>query len=298
MAFTNPRLITPPREEEERYPYRRVWRSITIEMVLLILLTVGLFVAVTFIGIDIPEAIRGYVNIAIALIPLFLWVLFSWFQERGVPEPRERLLLVVGLSALVANGIGIPLIDNILRPDEWLPLQEAIQRFVGYAITLGITQELLKFLVIRFGVWPDQFRIHLDGVAYGAAAAVGYVTVVNMHYIGDIDPLAHVAAMRVLGNVVVHLVGSCIVGYGLAQLTFNRFFAALTPLTLVLAALFHGIFIPLRAGLVNAPLAIGVSATRPLFGILFSIAMLVVPLVVISFLFITAARHNYGATPG
>src|SRR5688572_5828122 len=44
----NPRLLTPP-EEEEIYPYRRVWRSLIVETSLLFALTAVLFVLVNFL---------------------------------------------------------------------------------------------------------------------------------------------------------------------------------------------------------------------------------------------------------
>jgi RsiW-degrading membrane proteinase PrsW (M82 family) len=293
----NPRLLTPP-EEEEIYPYRRVWRSLIVEAGILFALTAILFVLVNFLRVRVPENFVKPISAALALVPLGLWLAASWLQERFVPEPRQRLAVVVIVSALLANAVGVPLVNEFLQVDRWLPLSSALSRFLGYTFTVGIVQEMLKYLVLRYVVWPDCFRTRLDGVAYALASAVGYVTVLNLHYVFSNPAPPDVTALRIFNVTIMQFATSAIVGYGLAELRFGRPSPLLLTFTLALAATVTGITIPLRSGLVNASLVLNVSATSPLRGIGLSLAALVGIAIAVGFLIENAERQDREAAAG
>lgn len=291
MTSFNPRLLTPPREEEEVYPYRRVWRSIGLEITLLFVVAVGLSVLVSIFGISLPAWLNRPGGVALALLPFGLWLLFSSLQEQRVPEPRSRLLTVAIISALVANAVGIPMVNDLIQTDRWLPLTSALNRILGYAFTVGILQETLKFLVVRYVVWPDLLRTRLDSTAYCAASAIGYSLMINLHYVFDgVPPPANVAS-QVFTNTVLHLVTSMVVSYGLAELRFSKPTVLLLPVTLSLAAFITGVAIPIRAGLINASLGLNLTLARPLFGLGFSVALFVGITLTVIFLFENAERR-------
>ncbi|MEO8607641.1 MAG: PrsW family glutamic-type intramembrane protease [Chloroflexota bacterium] len=287
----NPRLLTPPQQEEEVYPYREVWRSVVIESGIMGVVTILLFVLVNVIHLQIPERFNTIIAAGLACLPILLWLYFSWNQERVVLQPRQRLLAVALISALVANAIGNPLINDFLQVDRWLPLSSAISRIIGYTFTVGIVQEFLKYLVMRYTIWPTQFRIRLDGVAFGAAAGIGYASVLNLHFAFSTFAAPDVAAAHMFANVALHLVTGILVGYGLSELQFGSPSLMLPVFTVAFAALLTGISIPIRAGLVNATLALGSSISRPILGIVFSVAILIVPLLALSFMYSNAERQ-------
>lgn len=291
MGISNPRLLTPPREKEEIYPYRRVWRSIAIEGGILMSVAVTLFVAIAILGIQIPQSLHQIFALALALLPAILWLTFSWLPERNVPQPRSRLLAVAIITALTANAVGIPLVDEVFQIDRWLPLASAIDRILGYTFTLGLIQEFSKYLVVRYIVWPNNFRIRLDGVAYGAASAVGYTTILNLHFVLSNMATLDVVAARVFATFALNIVTSAIVGYGLSEVRFSNPMPLLLTLTLALAAFITGVAVPIRAGLVNAPLSLEVSLPRAIFGLGFSSILLIVPCFMLSFLFVSAERR-------
>ncbi len=292
-TFNRPRLITPPREEEDIYPYRRVWRSITTEYSILIGVTVGLYVAVAFLGVQVPEVFRSPLNITLALLPAGLWLIFSRLAENTAKESRPQLVTVFVLSSLIASAIGIPLVENFLQPERWLSLEPALSRIIGYTVTTGIVQEFLKYLVLRYALPAAYFRVRLDGIAYAAAIASGYALMLNLHFALN-QPLAtpDAAALRILGVNVLCLVGSAIISYGWMETLLGNAAVFLLPFTLVLAALVNGIAIPLRVGLMNATLTLDGGATRPYFAIGFVVAVLVVPLVILAFLYRAADRRE------
>ncbi len=301
MTTFDPGLLMPPREEEEVYPYRRVWRSIAVETGILFAVALVFYVLVNFLGFQLPPQWVEPLNLILSFTPLALWLIFSLWQERFVLQPRQRLLTVVVVSALAANAVGLPLVNNVLQVDRWLPLSNAITRIVGYTFTVGIVQEMLKYLVVRYTVWPEQFRVRQDAVAYGAASAVGYATALNFGFVLSGAPSPDTAAIRIFSTIALQIVGSLIVGYGLAETCFSRPSPFLLTIAVAWAAFLAGVTIPIRAGLVNATLSLdaagnnlllNTSATRPLQGLGFSLAMLVVPLLLLLFLFGSAEQRE------
>lgn len=297
MSRSNLTLLTPPQEKEEIHPYRRPWRSISIEVAIVLIVTGVLYVLANILGIRLPVSLNAPTSLVVAGLPFGLWLVFSWRAERFVPQPRQRLLAVAVISGLVANAIGIPLINDFLQVDRWLPLESAINRIVGYTFTVGIVQEMLKYLVLRYTVWPDCFRTRLDAVAYSAAGAVGYATVLNLHLVVTNAPPPDVAAVRVFDTLALHLATSLIVGYGLAEIRFGLPTPMFLTSTLALAAFVTGVAIPVRAGLVNPSFSLGTSETRALFGIGFAAALLTAFSLMIAFLYTSAERREREAAP-
>ncbi len=301
MTTFDPSLLLPPREEEEIYPYRRAWRSIAVESAILLSIMASLFLMFNILSIQLPESLRTPVNVGLVLTPVGLWLAFSWWPERFALQPRHHLLTVMIVSALAANAVGLPLINDFLQVDRWLPLSSAIVRIIGYTFTVGIVQEMLKYLVVRYTVWPEQFRIRLDGVAYGAASAIGYSTALNLHLILSNPSTPDVAANRIFSNLALHLVTSAVVGYGLAEVRFSQPSPFLMTLSIALAAFVAGVAIPIRAGLVNANLSLDVNATNPLLntsaskplqGLAFSLALLITLSLALSLLFNSAEQRE------
>lgn len=293
MTRYDSRLITPPSEEEEIYPYRRVWLSIALEMS--ILFGSVLLILVITRSLQVPVQFRLPVNLAFALLPGILWLIFSWWRERFALRPRNGLIPVAIITGLVANTVGLPLIEDIFQPDSWLSLETAINRIVGYTFTVGLVKSMVIYLVVRFSVWPERFRVRLDGVAYGAASAIGCATVFNLHYVltNPATPLA--AAIYVFTQAVLLLCSGIIIGYGLSEVTFNhRPFPLLLAAAIALSAFVTGLATPLIGGLTNAGIspANPIGAASPILGLLFAAALLLAVSLVFSFLFNVAERHE------
>ncbi len=311
MGIFNQRLLTPS-EQEEIYPYRRVWRSFVIEGTILAVVSIAAFVVFGLLGLRLPSTLSLGVNALLIAAPVILWLLFSVWRERFVPEPRQRLIAVFVITALAANAFAIPFIEQVLQPDRWLPLGGAINRIVGYAFTVGIVQETTKYAVVRFVTWPDLFRTRLDGVAYCGAGALGYATVLSLQFLlANPTVTPDVIATQVFNNVALNLAASLIVSYGLAEVQFDQPTPFLMTITVALAALLNGVAIPVRAGLTNANFVLPEAATgapalldlvasvfslrsatpKPILGVGFSALLLLAFVLVVSFLFTNAERQ-------
>lgn len=296
MRYNRPRLLTPPREEEEVYPYRRVWNSIIREIGILTLISAG-FYAIGLVGLTIPERLYAPMNVALPLVAVILWFYFSAWKESRVLEPRHQLLAVMLVSGLVANAIGVPLI-NAFNPDEWLSSAGSFERIFGYALTIGLIQEGLKYGVLRVILWQDGFRNRWDMLAYASAAAIGYATVTNFHLIeaGVISP--DVLALRLYTNTVMHYASSILLAYGLSELRFNPQVFFIMPVAMLFSAIVTGATISIRATLTNGGFVLGISGTRPLFGFVFSLVLVGVVCVLTAFLFNNAERREREAVEG
>lgn len=308
------RMLTPPDEEVEVYPYRPVWRSLIIESALLAAVTFAAFIAFGVIRIQLPPTATLVVNGLLVALPVVLWLIFSVWRERFVPQPRARLVAVFLITALAANALAIPFIEDVLQPERWLPLGGAINRIIGYAFTVGIVQEVTKYTVVRFVTYPDYFRIRLDSAAYCIASAMGYAVMLNLRFMfsgGNITP--DVMATMMFDNVAVNIAASLIVSYGLAEVHFGQPTPFLLTITVALAALVNGIAIPLRTGLTNAAFVLSTpsaeassilttilglfgfgaasAAPKPFLGFGFSAAILLAFGFIIAFLFNNAERQ-------
>ncbi|MCU0465874.1 MAG: hypothetical protein MUF38_15060 [Anaerolineae bacterium] len=292
MTDYRARLLTPPREEEEIRPYRSVWRSIIIENIGLTSVAAVSFVLFGILGVSIPDTIRPILNIAIALLPLVFWVLFSWLAERTVPQPRRQLLAVFLFSVLIARAVGQPLVEEFLRVQEWLPLGTAIGRIVGYTFTVGIVQVGLAYLVLYTLTWQENLRYRYDTLAYAAAAALGYGMLPSLEFAVTGQPNPYVVAAHTLSIFATLTVANCVVAYGLSAVRFDSAPALFMPFIIALGSLVTGLSIPLYSGFLNATFSIiGASVQRHVLGIGFTGAFLFGGLFLIYTLFTYAERR-------
>lgn len=293
MSAYNTRFITPPKEEEDIYPYRRVWKSLTIESTLLIAITGGVFVVFGLFGLAFPTRFLVVANIALALLPSALWVIFSRLAEERVQRPRQQLTTTFIMGVLVAGAVGMPIMDEVVRAEAWLPLQSVVNRIIGYTATLGAVQEILKFAIIRYMIWTAHTQTRADMVAYSAAVAVGWVTAFNFRFALENLAQIDVMALRVLATTTLSVGASLIVGHGLAQTwLMERPNIFLMPASLISSALVIGIGTSLRASLANATLRVQGAVTRPLFSFIFAVAFWVLIAGLAFFLYNVAERRE------
>ena len=250
MSF-EPILLAPQQEEQEIFPYRRVWRTAIIEIVILLGLTLLTVLVTRFYKGSVTPSQRQIVGLAFALSPISLWLLISYQGERRAQQPREQIFTVVILSALAASAIGLPLVDRAFAVDQWLTTAPGITRIIGYMLTAGIVQEFLKYAVIRYSVWPRCFRTRSDGIAYAMAAGIGYATVLNLNYAFTTlaDPAS--SALRIAEFTLTQVSISLIIGYFLAELSLSDEAIVFgLPGSLLLAAFLTGLTITVRGGLI------------------------------------------------
>ena len=120
-------LINPSLDDEEIHPYRRVWPNFAVSNGIFFGSILVIFLFSTFVPIS--SVLHLPLGILLALLPLGLWGIFDWFREQQVERTRERLIPTLLVSALVANAIGYPLVEQWLDVGTWGPQQDLVTRF-------------------------------------------------------------------------------------------------------------------------------------------------------------------------
>ena len=286
------RTIAPDEIEQERYPYRRVWPSIILEMGILGSICVAVFFGTRLLNIQLSGASLSIVEAVLIAVPVVLWIVFSLLREQTVDLPRFRLLIVMVITLLAANAITIPVANALFQTSAWLPHEATVQRIIGYTFTLGISQAITQYLVVYYCVYPRGLRVRADSIAYFAAAAVGYAAILNIHFMLDSSPALDVLAITVFANQATSLAVSFLLAFGLAEVRFARPTPFLMMIMVALSALVYGLSISFRGGLINGGFSLLGGAASPLYGFVLSAGLFVAVGFIIAFFFRTAERRE------
>lgn len=295
MRATRAITVSPVPDELAVLP---VWQRITVQLGILSVTALAIVLATELLGLQFEGAVRRVLSLALVPLPLLLWLLFSALPESRFARPRRRLVSVAILSGLCASAFGLPLIDDFFQIGQWLPLESVVQRIVGYTVTVGVVDVSIKFMVLRFLALPEALRARSDVVAYAMAAAVGYSFYINLVSIWRLDPVWELAAIVVLSNMAIQFASSMAMTLGIVATYFANAFPSILPLSLVVAALSTGLIAPQVPGLTSGPLGTAGNATRPLFGIAFLLAVLLLSLAGTYFLYRNVERRQRETTLG
>ncbi len=292
MTIFSARNLPPDDEEEiQRPPYRPVWRSAVIELLLLAVLALGVSVAATGVAQDANGRVLG--SAALALVPVGLWFVFSWWPERRVQHPRRGLLSILLISFLVGNGITAPVIESFIEPGRWLDTVSGATRIAGFTLTVGMAIELSKYLVLRYLAWPRYFERRVDAIAYSLTVSLGFATVFNLRFAlleGGGQPGA--AAIYVVSMALMQQGVGLPVALGLMALKKGQARVFALPLYLLASAFLHGLFMAVRAGLVVPGFGIGVTANAPLGGLIFAVVVALGLYAMVAFLIANAEQRE------
>jgi RsiW-degrading membrane proteinase PrsW (M82 family) len=197
------------------------------------------------------------VGTGLALVPALIWLAFFYQQDRLEPEPKGYVLGVFVLGALLAQAVGIPLLNGVFTVRRWLPLSTG-GGVLGSILVIGMTQEFLKYVAVRYSVYPLwEFDERVDGVIYGTAAGLGYATMLNLHYVvtsGGVDLQAGV--IRIVVTALAQASFAGVVGYFLGRAKFEEEPVWWLSSGVALAAVLNGLFTALRGELTTTALGL------------------------------------------
>lgn len=281
------KLLSPEESVEEYYPFRRVWRSLLIEMIILLAALIGI-IAANRLGF-IENVYSPRLSIFLIILPLITFYLVSIRGEVRARQPRQGLSLILITSLIVTNGVAVPIINTVFTPERWLTEAGFFSRIIGHTLSLGILAEFVKYAVVRYTVWPQRFRGRLDGVAYSIPAALGYATILNIHLVLDEKPLLISSAIRILITVYIHIAVGVIMGYFLGELAIGKVTYIWLPLGLVISAFISSVFFAFR----QVATVSGLSS-RDIGGVFLAIGFSVVILGIVAFLIESADERMAG----
>jgi len=181
-------------------------------------------------------------GIVMALVPAAIWLVAFYSQDRLEPEPKSFVIGVFLLGAALAVGIGQPLIRNFFGVQNWTGNNLGVDLLAAILI-VGFTQEFLKYAAVRYTVfYTREFDERVDGIIYGAAAGLGYATMLNLQYIvgnGGVDMV--VGVMRVATLALAHASFSGVTGYFIGIAKFERKGPFWLPMGITIAAVLNGV---------------------------------------------------------
>lgn len=276
----------------ESYGILPVWRRFSTLFIALSAVCGIIIVASEALPVALNSDFNRALSLMLASLPVTLWLLIAVLPEFRVERPRRRLIGVSVISGLTASAIGLPLVETFFVVDQWLPLQSVFQRIVGYTLTVGIIDVGLKFVVLRYLIYPQALRVRSDAVAYALASAIGYSFYLNLVLVWRLEPTWDNAAIYVLSSFTVHAASSLFIALGIIESYFSDAFPLVLPVNLLAAALIAGVIHALLPGLLSGPLSQAGSANRPLFGLMFLLAALILSVAAAYFLYSSSERRE------
>ena len=210
-------------------------------------------------------------GVIIALVPAFIWLAFFYLQDPLEPEPKQFVLGMFVLGAVLAAAIGIPLVENVFRVSHWL-YADTMTTLIGGILVVGFTQEFIKYAVVRYTIYhSDEFDEMPDGIVYATAAGLGYATMLNIQFVvsnGGVDLGAGVIRMAVVALAQASFAG--ITGYFLGRAKFESEPIWWMPLGITLAAVMNGLFNWLRGRVVQSGVSLTGASVNPWLGLAFA----------------------------
>ena len=221
------------------------------------LLVAGLvgFVVVCWLGEQVaglhhPVHLGPVLAALMACIPAVLWLGFFYLMDRHEPEPKQLVLGVSVLGALIAA----PLAEFVLRNAvPRLAVHHdldalSLDRILYAVLIVGLAQEMCKYAVVRYTIYMSrEFDEPMDGIVYMMACGTGFAVWTNFHWLSSQDQVyLSTGAAKAVVTTLAHASFAGALGYVMGRAKFSRRSApvrgALLMLGLLGAAALNGQF--------------------------------------------------------
>ena len=181
-------------------------------------------------------------GVVLAIVPAALWLWMFYRQDRIEPEPRQFVIGVFVLGALLAYAVGQPVLRNLFSIQDWLDANVVVS-VLGSILVVGLVQQFLLYAAVRYSVFNStEFDERIDGIIYGAAAGLGYATMSNIQYVvGNNGVDLGIGAMRVAVEALSLASLGAISGYFLARAKFDKMGPLWLPIGMAIAATLDGL---------------------------------------------------------
>jgi RsiW-degrading membrane proteinase PrsW (M82 family) len=205
----------------------------------------------------------------LSVVPAVLWLAFFYFQDVREPEPKQLVLSVFLLGALLARAVGMPLVNDVFGVSAWLNTS-TLYHILGSILVVGFTQQFLVYAAVRYSVFNSaEFDERVDGVVYTTAAALGYATMINVQYVvesGGLDLVSGIIRITVTAMALASFGG--ITGYFLGRCRFEDVPLWWMPVGLTLAATLDGLFTYFRGEITTTAIGLKGGGYNPWPGLL------------------------------
>jgi len=267
----------------------RVRKSI-LRSSLLTFVLLGVFLGLSFVAEWLLKPAFSslnlvWVGVGMALVPALLWLFFFYKQDQREPEPKEKVIQVFILGALLAAAVGIPLVDTVFNISSWI-YESVVVNLLGAILVVGFTQEFLKFAAVRFSIFGSrEFDERTDGIIYATAAGLGYATVLNVAFIVNSGGAnLGMAAIRLVLTALAQASFAGVTGYFLGREKLERRPLWWLPLGVLISAVLNGLFFTLWGSLSTATIRGQESLVNPWLGLGLAVIISILTMLILSWL--------------
>ncbi len=177
-----------------------------------------------------------YILLVLAIAPglFFLWFFYS--RDKYEKEP----LRIIFLTFLLGMASIIPAIIFEMIGSVIFPLSSSIFSILIHSfLIISLSEEFSKFLAMIPAFRSIHFNEKMDGIVYGAAAALGFATIENLFYV--LEGGFTTGILRAILTVPGHALDGVVLGYFLGLARFDRSNRSTLIITgLGLSTILHG----------------------------------------------------------
>lgn len=271
-----------------------IWQSGIAEIVAVLLFVALIEIIISWTKPALSGTPLLLTGIIMALVPAVIWMIFFYRQDRLEPEPKAYVLEVFLLGALLASALGIPLVRDLFRVQDWLG-QSTLTNVLGSILVIGFVQEFLKYAAVRYSVYlSTEFDERVDGVVYGTAAGLGFATMLNINYVvsnAGVD--LRMGMIRIAITTLAQASFAGISGYFLGRAKFEEEPVWWLPLGVTVAAVLNGVFTFVRGEISRVGLTV-----NPWNGLILATVVAIVTFIVLYYLMRRANKLTLAQAQG
>ena len=179
-------------------------------------------------GLDRPVHLGPAFAAFMSCVPAMFWLGFFYLLDRHEPEPKQLVVGVCVLGALVAA----PLADFVhaaVVPKVALEQHDlsafSIDRILYAVLVAGLTQEMCKYAVVRYTIYMSrEFDEPMDGIVYMMACGTGFAVWVNYHRLSGQGHEVYLStgAAQAVVTTLAHASFAGALGYVMGRAKFSR----------------------------------------------------------------------------
>lgn len=270
------------------------WQSGIAEIVAVLLFVILIEIIFSLAKPNLTGTSLLLAGVVMALVPAVIWMVFFYRQDRLEPEPKVYVLEVFLLGALLASAVGIPLVRDVFRVQDWLGKSTLIN-VLGSILVIGFVQEFLKYAAVRYSIYlSTEFDERVDGIVYSTAAGLGFATMLNINYVvsnAGVD--LRMGMIRIAVTTLAQASFAGISGYFLGRAKFEEEPVWWLPLGVTTAAVLNGLFTFVRGEITRVGLTV-----NPWNGLILATAVAVLTFVALYYLIRRANRLTLAQAQG
>ena len=195
------------------------------------------------LGLHRPIDLGPLFALVVATVPAAFWLGFFYLMDRHEPEPKQLVVGVCILGALVAAPLAdfvqyqaVPPISLAVYGVSW----HSLDRILYAVFVAGLAQEMCKYAVVRYTIYTSrEFDEPMDGIVYMMACGTGFAVWVNYHRLSGQghQVILSTAAAQAVVTTLAHASFAGALGYVMGRAKFSRRSAPVRGVLLMLGLL-------------------------------------------------------------